>query len=127
MRNDDSIVLDVRWRDVSVLLTGDIGRDVERTLAGEAPAAPLRVLKVPHHGSLTSSSREFLQAVQPQIAVFSAGRANHFGHPAPAVLAALSRIGAAIFRTDQDGAVTLDTDGHSIEVTLSPAGLFQQP
>jgi competence protein ComEC len=59
---------------------------------------------------------EFLRALQPQIAIFTAGRANHFGHPAPAVLQRYQDIGAAIFRTDQDGAVTLDTDGHSIEV-----------
>ena len=124
VRNDDSIVLDLRWRDVSVLLTGDIGRDVERTLAGEAPAAPLRVLKVPHHGSLTSSSREFLQAVRPRIAVFSAGRANHFGHPAPAVLERYREVGAAIFRTDQDGAVMLDTDGYSIEVNTFTGRTF---
>jgi len=103
VRNDDSIVLDVRWRDVAVLLTGDIGREVERTLGEGIPPAPLRVLKVPHHGSLTSSSPEFLQAIQPRIAVFSAGRANHFGHPAPQVLQRYRDIGAAIFRTDQDG------------------------
>ena len=116
VRNDDSIVLDVRWRDVSLLLTGDIGREVERTLGEERPAAPLRVLKVPHHGSLTSSSPEFLQAIRPQIAVFSAGRANHFGHPAPQVLERYRDIGAAIFRTDQDGAIMLDTDGHYLDV-----------
>jgi competence protein ComEC len=115
VRNDDSVVIDVRWRDVSVLLTGDIGREVERTLAGD-PLAPLRVLKVPHHGSLTSSSPEFLRALRPQIAVFSAGRANHFGHPAPAVLERYQAIGAEIFRTDKDGAVTLETDGFSIQV-----------
>ena len=116
VRNDDSIVLDVRWRDVSVLLAGDIGRDAERTLGGGTAPARLRVLKVPHHGSLTSSSPEFLQALQPQIAVFSVGRANHFGHPAPQVLQRYRDIGAAIFRTDQDGAITLDTDGYSIDV-----------
>ena len=116
VRNDDSIVLDVRWRDVSVLLTGDIGREVEHAFEDEMPSAALRVLKVPHHGSLTSSSAEFLQTLQPQIAVFSAGRANHFGHPAPHVLERYRNIGAAIFRTDEDGAITLHTDGHSIDV-----------
>ena len=116
MRNDDSVVLDVRWLDVSVVLTGDIGREAERTFGDEIPAAPLRVLKVPHHGSLTSSSPEFLRALEPQVAVFSAGRANHFGHPAPAVLQRYREIGTAIFRTDQDGAIVLDTDGHTINM-----------
>jgi competence protein ComEC len=116
VRNDDSVVLDVRWGDVSVLLTGDIGREVERTFGDETPPAAIRALKAPHHGSLTSSSPEFLRTVEPQIAVFSAGRANHFGHPAPAVLQRYRDIGTAIFRTDQDGAITLDTDGLSIDV-----------
>ena len=116
VRNDDSIVLDVRWRVVSVLLTGDIGREVEREIRDRISPSPLRVLKVAHHGSLTSSSGEFLQSIRPQVAVVSAGRANHFGHPAPAVLQRYRDIGAAIFRTDQDGAVMLDTDGYSIDV-----------
>jgi competence protein ComEC len=116
VRNDDSIVLGVRWRDVYVLLTGDIGREVENIQGDDGQPAPLRVLKAPHHGSLTSSSPEFLQAIAPQIAVFSAGRSNHFGHPAPAVLQRYRDVAAAIFRTDQDGAVMLDTNGYSIDI-----------
>jgi competence protein ComEC len=80
VRNDDSIVIELRWRDVSFVLAGDIGKAVERDLVPRLRRAPLRVLKVPHHGSLTSSTPEFLRALHPQIAVFSAGRSNHFGH-----------------------------------------------
>jgi competence protein ComEC len=116
VRNDDSIVIELRWRDVSVLLTGDIGKDVERTLAAAIPRARLRVVKVPHHGSLTSSTPEFVHAIAPAIAVVSVGRGNHFGHPAPQVLERYRSAGAQIFRTDQDGAVRLDTDGHQIDV-----------
>jgi competence protein ComEC len=117
VRNDDSIVLELRWGDdVSVLLTGDIGKAVEREIAPLIPPARLRILKVPHHGSLTSSSAEFLAAIHPQVAVVSAGRSNHFGHPAPEVLDRYRAIGAAIFRTDQDGAVTVDTDGKTVDV-----------
>ncbi len=111
VRNDDSIVLELRWRDVSVLLTGDIGKAVERTLTTTLGPARLRVIKVPHHGSLTSSTTEFVRALHPNVAVVSAGRANHFGHPVPEVLERYRAVGAEIFRTDQDGAVTLDTDG----------------
>jgi len=114
VRNDDSIVLELRWRDVSVLFTGDIGQAVERSLSAELLPARLRVLKVPHHGSLTSSSEPFVRAVHPDVAVISAGRANHFGHPAPAVLDRYRAVGTAIFRTDQDGAITIDSDGRSL-------------
>src|SRR5204863_732085 len=107
---------ELRWRDVSVLMTGDIGRSVEASLAPAIPSAPLRVIKVPHHGSLTSSSVGFLAAVRPRVAVVSAGRANHFGHPAPEVLERYKAVGAEIFRTDRDGAVTVSTDGTDIDV-----------
>jgi competence protein ComEC len=101
-----------------VLLTGDIGKASEHTLALALtlPPSRLRILKVPHHGSLTSSTREFLDAVHPQVAVVSAGRSNHFGHPVPEVLDRYRNIGAEIFRTDRDGAVMVDTDGWSLNV-----------
>ena len=117
VRNDDSIVLDLRWGDVSVVLTGDIGRAVERELLTSIPPAPLRVVKIPHHGSLTSSSPEFVRALSPTVAVVSAGRANHFGHPVPEVLDRYRAAGAEVFRTDRDGAVTIETDGRSLAVT----------
>jgi competence protein ComEC len=116
VRNDDSVVLELRWRDLSVVLTGDIGRAVEREIGPAMPPARLRVVKIPHHGSLTSSTQEFLNALRPQVAIVSAGRSNQFGHPVPEVLDRYTAIGAAIFRTDRDGAVTIDSDGHAIEV-----------
>src|SRR5207249_8514269 len=78
VRNDDSIVLELRWREVSVVLTGDIGRTVERMLATTLRSAPIRIVKVAHHGSLTSSAPEFVRALAPRVAVVSAGRSNHF-------------------------------------------------
>jgi competence protein ComEC len=99
-----------------VVFTGDIGKAPERTVAPTLQPSRLRILKVPHHGSLTSSTREFLDAVRPQVAVVSAGRSNHFGHPVPEVLDRYRAVGAEIFRTDQDGAVMVDTDGWSLNV-----------
>jgi beta-lactamase superfamily II metal-dependent hydrolase len=116
VRNDDSIVLELRWGSASIVLTGDIGAEVERAIASSFPTSPLRVLKVPHHGSLSSSSVEFLKALSPRVAVVSAGRSNTFGHPAPAVLARYRDTGAEVFRTDRDGAVMVTTDGHSLEI-----------
>lgn len=122
VRNDDSVVLEVRYRDVSILLTGDAGAAVERGLAAQLTPARVRVLKVGHHGSRTSTSSELVDGWAPQVAVISCGRGNAFGHPAPDVLQRLGVAGVRILRTDRDGEVTIRTDGH--EVT---AGTFSSP
>ncbi len=116
VRNDDSIVLEIIWRDVSIVLTGDIGSEAERLIAPLFSPSPLRIVKVPHHGSLTSSSLEFVRALSPQAAVVSVGRSNTFGHPAPEVIDRYRRIGADVFRTDQDGAVSMSTDGYVVDI-----------
>ncbi len=114
VRNDDSIVLELRLGDVSVILPGDVGAEGERAVIPRLAPARLSVLKAPHHGSLTSSTPAFIAAVRPAAVIFSAGRDNRFGHPAPAVVDRYRTAGAAIFRTDRDGAIVLDTDGRSI-------------
>jgi competence protein ComEC len=116
VRNDDSVVVELRFGDVSVVVPGDISSDVEATLADAIPPARLRILKVAHHGSATSSSDAFLDRLQPTIAIASCGRDNRFGHPAPAVLDRLEAHHAAIFRTDQDGEVDIVTDGRMVDV-----------
>ncbi len=127
VRNDDSVVIELLWRDVSVVLAGDIGRDVEQELVARFEASPIRVLKVPHHGSLTSSSEAFVSGLGPRVAVISAGRGNAFGHPAPDVLRRLHDAGAVIFRTDRDGAVTIDTDGTSLQGQTFAGKRFSVP
>jgi competence protein ComEC len=102
--------------DVALLLAGDISGDVERAIAPQLTAARIRVLKVAHHGSRTSSSPALLDAWRPQIALVSAGRGNAFGHPAPEVLDRLQSIGARVYRADRDGEITLTTDGRSVSV-----------
>ena len=74
------------------------------------------VLKVAHHGSKTSSTEEFLSAVNPMFAVISAGFENSYGHPNPAVLERLGEHHAAILRTDRDGLITIRTDGRRLWV-----------
>jgi len=117
VRNDDSLVLRVRYRDVEFLLTGDIGAEAEARLSGDLAAGPLiRILKVAHHGSRGSSATTFLQGYGPSLAMVSAGRGNLFGHPAPEVLARLQEVGAEVFRTDRDGAIVIETDGSRVAV-----------
>jgi competence protein ComEC len=117
VRNDDSLVIRVRYGEVELLLTGDIGRAAEAALPVGADQAPrLRVLKVAHHGSRTSTSAGFLDDFVPRVALVSAGRSNLFGHPALDVTTRLTRAGAALFRTDRDGAVRVETDGRDVRV-----------
>jgi competence protein ComEC len=114
VRNDDSIVLDVRVGDVSFLLTGDITRAVEPDVVRRIVPAPLAIVKAPHHGSAGSSSQAFVDATRPAAVVFSAGRRNPFGHPAPAAVARYRTAGARVFSTADEGAVIFDTDGTTV-------------
>jgi competence protein ComEC len=116
VRNDDSVVMEVRYGDVSILLTGDAGVAVERDIVPRLAPARMRILKVGHHGSRTSTGAELVEAWAPQVAVISCGRGNGFGHPVPDVLARLIGSGATVFRTDRDGEVTIGTDGRSVTV-----------
>jgi competence protein ComEC len=117
VRNDDSVVIEVVYRDVAVVLTGDISAEVERAILPRLTRAPTRILKAAHHGSRTSSSMALLSEWRPQFALISAGRGNTFGHPAPEVLQRFEAIGATVFRTDLDGQIALETDGRRVEFT----------
>ena len=114
VRNEDSVVLEIRLGDVSVILPGDIGVEGERAILRRLEAGRLVVLKAPHHGSATSSSRELLDALRPAAAIFSCGRDNRFGHPHPAVVARYRAVGAELFSTAADGAVFVETDGRTV-------------
>lgn len=122
VRNDDSVVLEVTCGDVALLLTGDIGADVEREIAPQLTPARTRILKVAHHGSRTSSSLALLESWRPQIALISAGRGNTFGHPAPEVIQRLELIGARIYRTDLDGEITVESDCRRVAVRTFNGG-----
>jgi competence protein ComEC len=119
VRNDDSMVIELRYGNVSLVLTGDIGRDVERTLAPEFEPAALRVIKVPHHGSATSSSPEFVSALKPRVALLSAGSTTRVSEES---LQRYRDIGAALYRTDVHGAITVDTDGRQVTVSTFTGG-----
>jgi competence protein ComEC len=114
--NDASLVLRVAFAGRSVLFAGDLEADGEGELCGQRSLGQTvrsDVLKVPHHGSRTSSSDELLDAVEPELAVMSLGWRNQFHFPAPEVLARYATRGARTLRTDRDGAVT---------VTVAPSG-----
>ena len=116
VRNDDSVVLELRHGDVSILLPGDIGREGEQAVIPRMWLPPLVVLKAAHHGSATSSSAAFLDATKPSAVIFSAGRNNRFGHPAPVVVERFARRGVEMFNTATEGAVFVETDGRTVDI-----------
>jgi competence protein ComEC len=118
-KNNDSLVIRLAYRDRSILLPGDAEKQVEYTMLDENEPTFLHadVLKVGHHGSKNSTMPEFLNAVGPQVSIISAGEENPYGHPSPELLERLEKSGTRIFRTDQNGAVQVLTDGHSLQVS----------
>ena len=114
--NSNSLVLLLRYRDVRVLLPGDIEEEAERRLLEQRTDLSAQVLKVPHHGGRTSSSLPFLERVRPTVAVVSAGYRNRFRHPHQETLERYRAMGIELYRTDRHGAVTISTDGHTIDV-----------
>src|SRR5581483_5456948 len=99
-RNNDSLVLRVAFGEHSFLLSGDMERQVESELVASNRLRPTDVLKVPHHGSRTSSTLEFLDALRPAFAVVSAGYENSYGHPNPDVLDRFAQRRIELLRTD---------------------------
>jgi competence protein ComEC len=116
VRNDDSIVLWLRFGDVGVWLPGDIGDSIEARIAPHVTAAPLTILRLAHHGSASATGEAVLEALRPSLAIGSMARNNRFGHPAPRVLARLQARRIPLLRTDQDGAIQVATNGRVVMV-----------
>ena len=111
--NDDSLVLRLGLGQRHVLLTGDLEQPGEAAMIGEGRDLAADLLKLPHHGSRTSSSERFLMRVRPRTAAVSVGAANPWGHPDRDLVDRLAAAGIALLRTDRDGAVRFTTDGQS--------------
>jgi len=102
--NNRSLVTQLHCGDRTMLFAADVEQETLARLL-EAGAGPIDVLKVPHHGAMSSLHQEWIAAVKPRYALFSAGRHNAYGHPAQPVLAAYAAQGSELLRTDRDGAV----------------------
>jgi competence protein ComEC len=117
-KNDDSLVLRLRYEDRAVLLPGDAEKEAEREMLAENRPDELQaeVLKIGHHGSRNSTTAEFLAAVKPQLAIISVGEDNSYGHPSAELLERLASAGVRVLRTDRDGAVHTLMDAKDLEV-----------
>ncbi|HSJ65892.1 MAG TPA: DNA internalization-related competence protein ComEC/Rec2 [Gemmatimonadaceae bacterium] len=115
--NEASVVALVRYGAVRLLLTGDAERGEEAWLVTNA-GARLRadILKVGHHGSRTSSTPAFIDAVRPRLALVSVGNGNTYGHPHVETLRGIAARGATVLRTDREGTIVVRTDGRRIDV-----------
>ncbi len=115
--NDSSLVTKITYGDRSFLLTGDISERVEANLIASGQNLKSDLLFMPHHGSNHSNSMEFIRVVSCRYAIASAGKNNVFHHPHPDVLDRYHVNGVTLFRTDQQGAITAQTDGKSLGIT----------
>ena len=121
-KNNDSLALRISYGSRSFLLTGDMEKPMEQRLLISGQPIRADVLKVGHHGSNTSSTDPFLDAVAPVFAIISDGFANSFHHPHPQVLARLAAHRADVLRTDQQGLITIRTDGRRMFVETYQPG-----
>ena len=111
--NEMSLVIKSVYGDTSVMLTGDAEVESERDTCMKWSTSALKsdILKVGHHGSTTSTTDEFLDAVDPKIAIISCGEGNSYGHPHDETVEKLTAKGITIYRTDKDGSIIFKTDG----------------
>jgi competence protein ComEC len=111
--NNHAIVVLASFGQVDVLMTADAESDV----TGRLRVPPVEILKVAHHGSADPGLPSLLDRIRPRIAVISVGAENEYGHPDPGTVAALESIpGLAVYRTDRDGRVVVESDGRRISV-----------
>ncbi|MFZ5965591.1 MAG: DNA internalization-related competence protein ComEC/Rec2 [Bacillota bacterium] len=117
--NNNSMVMRLNYRDNSILFTGDIEGEAEKRLIESfKDEMDVNLLKVPHHGSRTSSTTEFVEYVKPEAAVIQVGK-NNYGHPDADVIERLIKQGAKVYRNDKHGAVIAVMDGNEIRITIT--------
>jgi competence protein ComEC len=118
-KNNDSLVLRLRYGRHAFILSGDAERPIERRMVEDGALHRADVLKVGHHGSKTSSTEEFLSTVQPSFAVISVGLENSYGHPSREVIERLREHHAMALRTDQDGLISIRSDGYRLYLEIN--------
>lgn len=114
--NDSGVVSRLEFGKINFLFAADISSSLEKKMVAAQANLSAAVLKVAHHGSKYSTSEEFLESVNPEISVISAGKNNSYGHPTEEVLQKLEMFGIKIFRTDENGDIEIISDGNNISV-----------
>ena len=115
--NNSSLVFVLKFGSQNFLFTGDVEAEVERKLLRENPELKVELIKVPHHGSKSSSFKGWIESLSPQTAVIQVGE-NHYGHPAAEVIKLYQNQGADVFRNDLNGNIIVTADGHNQAVRV---------
>lgn len=119
--NNYSVGIRLTYGDTSFLLAGDAEEEAEEDMLDSGQELKADVFKASHHGSRTSNTEEFLEAVNPKYAVISCGENNKYGHPHAQTLNTLRAMGIKVFRTDEQGAVIIKSDGKELIFNCSPS------
>jgi competence protein ComEC len=117
--NDESLVISFKINNFSYLIMGDAPKKIETAIMKDNEYIPCDILKVGHHGSKTSSSREFINQINPKYSIISVGKNNRYGHPNKEVLENLDN--SKIYRTDEDGIIMFKIKNNKLKIeTCSP-------
>ncbi|MGM0414625.1 MAG: MBL fold metallo-hydrolase [Bacillota bacterium] len=122
--NGSSLAARLEYEQISFVFTGDIEESVEREILETGLDLNSTILKVAHHGSSTSTTDLFLEAVSPEVAVISVGEDNRFNHPAPEIISRFQENNIKVFRTDLNGNIVIETDGE--DYTIKTAMSYQE-
>jgi beta-lactamase superfamily II metal-dependent hydrolase len=112
--NNDSIVIKLVYGGITFLFMGDSGIVAEENMINAGLLSDINVLKVGHHASDTSTSTSFLNIIKPEVAVYTAGIGNTYGHPDADTINKLISVNASVYGTDKNGTIEICTDGNSI-------------
>lgn len=121
--NEESVSLKITYGDIDFIFTGDAGVKEEQEMIDTGIDLDAEILHLGHHGSNTSTSSAFLHAVTPEVAIYSAGIDNSYGHPHAEVIATVENTGAEIYGTDVNGTIIVETDGAVYSVKMQQTGV----
>lgn len=120
--NEESVSLKLTYGEIRFVFTGDAGVKEEQEMIDRGLDLDAEILQMGHHGSNTSTGTAFLKAVSPEVAIYSAGIDNSYGHPHAEVLAAVENAGAKVYGTDVHGTIRIETDGTSYRIATKQEG-----
>lgn len=124
--NEDSISVRVTFGEISFIFTGDASRSEELQMIERTNDIQAQVLQLGHHGSNTSSDPEFIRTVNPEVAIYSAGLDNSYGHPHDEVINLLKTENIKVYGTDMDGSVVIQTDGADYDITTTGKNVIDE-